>query len=87
MLVWLGVKVTLMVQVPFEATVPPQVLVWAKSALLAPMIVMLLKLRAAAPELVTETTWGALVVPLAWLNESEGGARLIVVVAMTTSTQ
>jgi hypothetical protein len=87
-LVWLGVKVTLIVHLAPTATLEPQVLVWAKSALLAPMIVKLVKLKAATPVLVSVTTCGAVAVPTAGLlNERELDERLTVVVAITTSTQ
>ena len=46
-----GVKVTLMAQVPPAAREPPQVLLWAKSPALAPLIATLEMLKAALPVL------------------------------------
>jgi hypothetical protein len=61
----LGVKVTLMVQLLPAARVlglMGQVLVWAKSPLLVPLIPMLLMVSAAFPLLVRLTVCAALVV-------------------------
>jgi hypothetical protein len=57
-----GVKVTLMVQIPPEATGATQVLVSPKPALAT----MLVKVRGALPVLVTVAVCGALVVPMIW---------------------
>ena len=46
-----GLKVTLMVQLAFAATLEPQVLVWEKS----PLTVMLVMLRVALPVLLSVT--------------------------------
>src|SRR5438874_2523489 len=65
-----GVKVTLIVQEALAASVlglMGQLLVWAKSPLLVPLIPMLLMLRAALPLLVSITAWDALVVLTCWL--------------------
>lgn len=58
-----GVKVTLMVQLPLAATELPQVFVCAKSPGLAPVNVMLLIARAVFPVLFSVTACAALVVP------------------------
>ena len=50
-----GVNVTLIVQVPFATTVPPHVLVWAKSPALAPVTAMLVMTKLAFPGLVRVT--------------------------------
>lgn len=47
-----GVKVMLIVQLAPAATLAPQLLVWAKSPVLVPDSVMLVRLKAAFPELV-----------------------------------
>jgi hypothetical protein len=47
-----GVKTTLMVHVPFAATDPPQVLVWAKSPALAPVTEIPVMVKVAFPVLV-----------------------------------
>ena len=44
-----GVNVTLIVQLPPAATLDPQLLVWAKSPLLVPVMVMPLMLSAVLP--------------------------------------
>jgi hypothetical protein len=65
----LGVKVTLIVQLPFVASVlglMGQVLVWAKSPLLVPVRPMLLMVKGAVPLLVSVTVLAALVVPVVW---------------------
>jgi hypothetical protein len=55
-----GVKITLIMH-ELPAAIPvPQVLVWAKTLLLAAMLV---KVKAAVPELETVTVWGALAIP------------------------
>jgi hypothetical protein len=62
-----GLKVTLMVQLLPTARVlglTGQVLVWAKSPLLVPVIPMLLMVSAAFPLLVRVTLWAPLVVPV-----------------------
>ena len=50
-----GVKVTLIVHVPLAATELPQVLVWAKSPALVPVIATLVILKAALPVLLRVT--------------------------------
>jgi hypothetical protein len=50
-----GVKVTLIVQLAAAATELPQVLVWAKSLALAPVIARLVMLKAAVPVLLKVT--------------------------------
>jgi hypothetical protein len=50
-----GVKVTLIVQLLLAATELPQVLVWAKSLALAPVIARLVMLKAAVPVLLRVT--------------------------------
>ena len=62
----LGVKVTLMVQVPATARLLGQVLVWAKSAALLPVSAMLLMFKAAVPVLVSVTVRALLVVFTTW---------------------
>jgi hypothetical protein len=57
-----GVKVTLMVQLAPAATDVPQVLLWAKSPALVPVIEMPLIVRAALPVLLRVTPCAALVV-------------------------
>jgi hypothetical protein len=69
-----GVKVTLMAQLAPAATLVPQLLLCAKSPGLAPVMVMLVMVNAALPELVNVTDWAVLVVPTAWLPK----ARLVV---------
>src|SRR5713226_757536 len=58
-----GVKVTLMVQDALMASVPGQLLVWAKSVLFVPLRAMLLILKEAVPLLVSVIVFAALVVP------------------------
>jgi hypothetical protein len=65
----LGLKVTLMLQVAFARTLLPQELVWAKSPLLALVMVMLVMFRVEPPVLVRTRTCGALVVPTFWLEK------------------
>src|SRR5512146_843544 len=62
-----GVKVTLMVQLPLAATELPQVFVWAKSPELVPASEMPLIVRVLLPMLVRVTFWAVLLVPTAWL--------------------
>ena len=50
-----GVKVTLMVQLELAASEVPQLLVWAKSLLLAPAMAMLEILSVALPEFASVT--------------------------------
>lgn len=57
-----GVKVTLIVQLPEAATVAPQVVVRAKSPALVPLTATPLMLRVALPVLVSVTVCAALVV-------------------------
>jgi hypothetical protein len=59
-----GVNVTIMLQVAPDGTlVNPQVLLWAKSALLVPPTVTPFTVSGALPEFVTVTVWDGLVVP------------------------
>ena len=60
-----GVKVTIMVQLEPALTVP-QLLLWAKSLLPAPAIVIAEMARVALPLFITVTLRGELVVPRAW---------------------
>src|SRR3989442_1744766 len=70
-----GVKVTSMVQLALALRLEPQALVWAKSPLLVPVMVMLVSV--AVPGLVRVTACGALVVPSAWLPRArEAGMKL-----------
>ena len=62
-----GVKITLIVQLPCAASELPQVEVSGKSATLAPVTVMLVKVRVALPLLVTVTVWAGALVPSNWL--------------------
>jgi len=66
-----GVKVTLMVQLAFAATVDPQLFDCAKSAGFVPVSVMLVILSAVPPLLVSVTVCGALVVPIFWVATSD----------------
>ena len=59
-----GVKVTLIEQLAFAATLLPQVFVWAKSTEFAPVSPMLVTLRAASPVFDSVTVFAALVVPI-----------------------
>jgi hypothetical protein len=61
-----GVKVTLIVHLAPAATELPQVLVWAKSPAVVPVIVILAMLRAALPVLLRVAVWAALVVLTDW---------------------
>jgi hypothetical protein len=71
-----GVKVTLILQLAPAATLVPQVFVWLKSPLFAPVIVMLVMLSAAVPVFESVTAWAVLVVLTSWLlNESDAGER------------
>ena len=56
-------NVTLMLQMPFGGTELGQLLVWAKSLLLGPVILIDLIVSVAAPVLVSVTRLGALEVP------------------------
>jgi hypothetical protein len=58
---------TLIVQKPPGGTLPPQLLVWEKSPLFAPVIVILVIVKAAPPVFVTVTPWAAVGVPTSWL--------------------
>jgi len=62
-----GVKVTLMVQFPPAATELPQVLAWAKSLALGPVIARLEIVKAPLPMLPRAMVRVALVVPTGWL--------------------
>ena len=68
--VLVGVKVTLIVQLEPAATLDPQLLVCAKSPALLPPTVTLVIVRGAAPELVSVTGTGTLVVPTPWLAKA-----------------
>ena len=57
-----GVNVTLMVQFAPVATEPPQLLVWAKSPLLMPVMAMLVMVSGPLPVFVSVTGFGGLVV-------------------------
>jgi hypothetical protein len=61
-----GLKVTLMVQLPLAATEPPQVLVWAKSPALAPVKLRPETVSMTLPVLLSVTVCAALVVPTDW---------------------
>jgi hypothetical protein len=58
-----GVKVAEMLQLPPAATLDPQVFVWPKSPLLAPVTAMLMMLSAAVPGLLKVTLCAVLDVP------------------------
>src|ERR1051325_5008663 len=58
-----GLKVTLMVQAAFAARLAGQLLVWAKSPLLTPVMAMEVMFSAAFPMLLRVTGRAALVVP------------------------
>ena len=62
-----GVNVILMVQLALAAKLAPQLLVCAKSPLLTPAMLMLVRLNAAVPLLVSVTAWAALPIPTDWL--------------------
>jgi hypothetical protein len=74
-----GAKVTLMVQLPFAATVAGdtgQLFVCAKSPALVPVMVIPLMVSAALPLFVSVTVCAALVVFIGWLpNGTEVGVR------------
>lgn len=55
----LGVKTTLMLQLPAGASDDPQLLIWLKSALFAPAIVIPEIVKTALPLLVSVTFWAA----------------------------
>lgn len=66
----------LIVQLVAGASELPQVLVWAKSPLFVPVMLMLLMVNVALPELLSVTMLGELFVPTAWLpNETLVGER------------
>jgi hypothetical protein len=72
-----GVNVTLILQMAPTATLVPQVFVWLKSPLFAPVIVMLLMLSAAVPVFESVTACAVLLVLTSWLlNVSDAGERL-----------
>ncbi len=62
----LGRKVTLMAQLPCGATLLPQLLVWAKSALLGPLMEMRAMIKGLSPRLASFTACGLLVVQMSW---------------------
>ena len=61
----MGLKVTLIVQLVAAASELPQLLVSAKSPLLVPVMLMLLMVKVALPELLSVTVLAAPVVPTA----------------------
>jgi len=65
-----GMNVTLTVQLAPAATLPPQLLLCAKSPGFAPVSLMLLMLKAALPVLLSVEVWAELVVPTAWLPKA-----------------
>jgi hypothetical protein len=72
-----GLKVTLILQLPPAVTLDPQPLVWAKSPALAPVMAMLVTIKVEAPELLRVIVCAALVVPTAWLAKVRvAGERL-----------
>src|ERR671922_206531 len=62
-----GLKVTEIVQLAATASEVPQVLVWLKSAALAPVIATAVMDSAAVPEFETVMVWAALLVLTSWL--------------------
>ena len=58
-----GLKVTLIVQLDPAVRLATQLVVWAKSPLLVPVIAMPLIVRLASPVLLRVTPWAGLVVP------------------------
>jgi len=62
-----GLNVTLIVQLPPPATELPQVFVSAKSAVLVPVMLMLVMLKLVFPVLLRVTLCAVLVVPTFWL--------------------
>jgi hypothetical protein len=58
-----GLKVTLIVQLPGAATLEPQLLVWAKSPLLAPVRAMPAMVSVALPVFESVTVCAGLIVP------------------------
>jgi hypothetical protein len=62
-----GVKVTLIVHLLLAANALPQVLVWAKSPALVPVIARLVMLKAAVPVLLRVMACAVLLVPTDWL--------------------
>jgi len=58
-----GLNVTLIVQLAPALTELPQVLLWAKSPLLVPVMAMPLMLSAAVPALERVIDWAALLAP------------------------
>ena len=73
-----GVKTTEMVQVAPAARDEPQVLVWLKSAGLAPVRVMAEIESAALPEFCRVAVWAALAVPVVELKASLAGVRVAI---------
>jgi len=74
-----GLKVTLMAQLPLAATELPQLLVWAKSPAFVPVMAMLVRLKEAPPVLVRVTVSAALTVPTAWLAKLRLAAERLTV--------
>src|SRR5438128_10096125 len=69
----MGVKVTLIVQLPPAATLAPQLLVCPKSPGLVPVKPMLVMVNATPLGFESVTTLAALVVPTLWLPKSGTG--------------
>ena len=63
----LGVKVTLIVQLPWPVRELPQLLVWAKLLALVPVIVRLRELAVPLPLFFRVTVCAGLVMPTGWL--------------------
>jgi len=61
--VWVGAKLTVMVQVALAASDEAQVLVWVKELALVPPMAAPLKLRAPVPVFESVTVWVAAVDP------------------------
>jgi len=72
-----GVKVTVMVQVPLETTGPLQVFVEVKSPGLLPPATMEEMARGAVPEFVTVTGMGALEAPRAVAGKATGFGEMV----------
>ena len=70
-----GVKVIAMEQLALAASDSPQVLVWAKSVGLAPVMVMELMLSAALPVFLSVAVWDALVEPVCAVKVSDAGVK------------
>src|ERR1022692_3394679 len=64
--VFRGVKVTLILQLPFGRTEPLQLLLWPKSPLFVPVILIEVMVRLMLPVFVRVVTFGWLVIPTVW---------------------